>query len=59
MSPKKKTATVPGPQCEAIIVPISHMRISPEIFLKRSSMADFVASASSRQLEWQIQHFPE
>ncbi len=28
-SPKKNTATVPGPAWDAMIVPISQMRISP------------------------------
>lgn len=37
-SPQKNTATVPGPQCEAIIVPISKIRAS-EILGKASIIA--------------------
>ena len=50
-SPKKNTATVPGPQCEAMIVPISLTRMSPWMCGKCSATACRVASASAGQLE--------
>lgn len=57
-SPKKNTATVTGPAWDAMIVPISQIRISPAMCGKRARTASRVISAYSRQLEWQIQHLP-
>ncbi len=56
-SPKKNTATVPGPLWEAMMVPMSQIRMSPLIWGNLAWTAAFVASASSRQLEWQTKHF--
>ena len=46
------------PQREAMIVPISQMRILPRRFGKRASTAARVFSASSGHREWQMKHFP-
>ena len=43
-SPKKNTATVPGPLWDAMMVPMSHMQISPRIFGKRAATAAFAWS---------------
>ena len=58
-SPRKNTATVPGPQWEAMMVPMSQMRTSPSMWGKRSFTAAAVISASSRQLEWHTKHLPD
>ena len=57
-SPRKNTATVPGPQCEAMMVPMSQILTSPLMPGNRSSSACLVFCASSGHWEWQIQHFP-
>ena len=57
-SPKKNTATVPGPEWDATMVPMLQMRISPSMCGNAAATASFVASASAGQLEWQIKTFP-
>ena len=57
-SPRKKAATVPGPQCEAMIVPMLSIFILPLSLGNCSSSACFVSSASSGQFELLRKNFP-
>ena len=52
--PQKKTATVPGPVCEPIVVPISLISTLPFRCGKAASIIAATAFASSRQAEWEI-----
>ena len=52
-SPRKNTATVPGPLWEPMMVPMSHRRILPFRWGKRSSSAVMSRAASSGHREWQ------
>ena len=58
-SPQKQTSKVPGPQWDAVIIPMFQIGISPLIFGKRNAISCFAFSASSGQSECAIQHFPE
>lgn len=49
-SPKKKRATVPGPQCDEIIVPISNNLIFPSNCGILRTISSIVSCPSSRQL---------
>ena len=52
--PQKKTATVPGPVCEPIVVPISLISTLPFRCGKAASIIAATAFATSRQAEWEI-----
>ena len=55
-SPQKKSATVPGPECEPIVVPMSKISTLPLSLGKVSSTSSATIFASSMQSELLMKH---